>query len=216
MQAELIKKEQELIENLIGRGYLKTGSIISAMRTVHRFDFLRPKDREDSALNNPISIGHKQTISQPLTVALMLEWLGPRAGEKILDIGSGSGWTVALLAEITGESGNVYGVEVVGSLAEFAIANISKYNFIKKGRASVRAGDGKQGLPEFAPFDKIIISAAARRIPGALLDQLKPGGRLVAPVGEEPGVQDMVIIDKDNGGKLYEKRIPGFIFVPLV
>ena len=216
MQEHFINNEHKLIEELIGNGYLKSENTIKAFKKIHRFDFLRAQDRADSSQNYPLSIGHKQTISQPLTVAFMLELLGPQLGDKILDIGSGSGWTVALLSEIVGPKGKVHGMEIVEPLAEFAIANIGKYSFIEKGIAKVVYGDGKQGLPEFAPFDKILVSAAAPELPQALIRQLNPGGRIVIPIGGEHEVQDMVVIDKAKDGKILERRIPGFVFVPLI
>jgi protein-L-isoaspartate(D-aspartate) O-methyltransferase len=216
MQDDLVKNEHWLINDLIDRGYLKSENLINAMKEVHRFNFLRDKDRGDSALNQPISIGYKQTISQPLTVAYMLELLEPKEGERILDIGSGSGWTVALLSSIAGGRGRVYGIEMVPELVEFARANVSKYNFITKGIAWVEQGDGKKGLPESAPFDKILVSAAASELPDVLAKQLKPGGRMVIPIGKKHEVQDMVVIDKNRDGTISERRIPGFVFVPLV
>jgi len=205
-----------LINELINQGYLKTPEIIKAFQNIKREDFLRPGDEPMAEINAPLSIGFSQTISQPLTVAFMLELLQPRKGDKVLDVGSGSGWTCALLAEIVGEQGKVYGLERIRELKDFAWENVSKYNFIKKGRVQIFCTDGYQGLPDSAPFDKIIVAAAAREIPKNLLKQLKAGGRLVIPVGQQYQSQDIVVIEKADKDNYKERRYPGFIFVPLV
>ena len=209
-------QEQELIDNLIVSGYLKTEEIIKAFRKIKRADFVLEKDRGKAADNYPLAIGYGQTISQPLTVAFMLELLNPCPGEKILDVGSGSGWTVALLSELVGSRGKVYGLEIISELVEFATANVSKYGFIKQGTASIQQGDGSQGLSDFAPFDKIIVAAAALSVPNKLIEQLAIGGRLVIPVGPEMSEQEIVVIDKMDSKRIKEKRFSGFIFVPLV
>lgn len=206
----------DLVDRLIKDGYLRTPLIISAFRRIKREDFVRVKDRQQAKINYPLSIGYGQTISQPLTVAFMLELLDPRPGGKILDVGSGSGWTVALLAEIAGASGKVYGLEIIKELKKFAEGNVRKYNFINKGMARIYNRDGREGLPEHAPFDRIIISAAADKIPEKLLSDLKTGGTLVAPVGTPAGVQDIVRLVKISENEFQEEKHSGFIFVPLL
>ncbi len=205
-----------LIDELIQQGYLKTPEIIKAFRKIKREDFLWPGDEDAAEANTPLSIGYGQTISQPLTVAFMLELSGPKSGNKILDIGSGSGWTVALLSEIVGAEGKVYGLEIIEELKKFAQDNVAKYNFIDKGIAQIDCADGYKGLPDFAPFDKIIVAAAAEEIPKVLLTQLKVSGRLVSPIGHQYESQDMVVVDKVSKDKFREERYPGFVFVPLV
>ena len=205
-----------LIDELIQSKYLKSPEIINAFRKIKREDFLLPGDEDQAEVNAPLSIGFSQTISQPLTVAFMLELLQAKPDDKVLDVGSGSGWTCALLAEIVGESGKVYGIERIRELKEFAKKNIKKYNFIDKGIAQIFCSDGYKGLPEFAPFDKIIVAAAAEETPKKLLKQLKVGGRMVLPVGRQYESQDIVVIDKVGEDKFEEKRFPGFVFVPLV
>jgi protein-L-isoaspartate(D-aspartate) O-methyltransferase len=205
-----------LIDELIRDGYLKAPEIISAFKKIKRDDFILPENKNDSEINAPLPIGYGQTISQPLTVAFMLELLEPKEGEKILDVGSGSGWTTALLAEIVGKKGKVFALEIIPKLKEFGEKNVSRYNFIKKGTVLFIEGDGWQGLPEFAPFDKVLVSAAASRIPEKLLEQIKIGGRLVIPIGENYQTQEIVLIDKIGENKYKEKRFPGFVFVPLV
>jgi len=203
-----------LIEQLIKDGYLKTPEIIEAFKKIKREDFILPEFKEEAEANYPLPIGYGQTISQPLTVAFMLELLQPKKGDKILDIGSGSGWTTALLAEIVGEEGKVFGVEIISELKCFGEENTKKYNFVKSGRAVFVCGDGSKGLPQESPFDKIHVAAAAAKIPPALLNQLKIGGRLVIPVGIES--QDMILVEKIGEKKYKEKKFPGFLFVPLV
>lgn len=204
------------LEDLIASQYLKTPEIINAFTRVKRGHFMLPGDEDKAEINAPIPIGYGQTISQPLTVAFMLELLKPQSGEKVLDVGSGSGWTVALLADIVGSAGRVYGLEILLPLVKMAITNVSKYNFISQGIAYITQGDGYQGLLTAAPFDKIIVAAAAPTVPSVLLNQLKIGGRIVIPIGREYRTQTMVVMDKITTEKYKEARFPGFIFVPLV
>lgn len=158
-----------LIDSLITEGWLKTSNIIEAFLKIERVGFL-PEDIKNLAeLNEALPIGFGQTISQPLVVAFMLELLQPHPADKILDIGSGSGWTTALLAEIVGVKGKVIAIEIVPEIKESGERNVSKYNFIKKGIVEVILGDGSKGCPNFASrpelaegFDKILASAAVQ------------------------------------------------------
>ena len=171
-----------LIDFLIQEGWLKTPRIIKAFQEIKRADFM-PEDKKNLAeLNEALPIGYGQTISQPLVVAFMIEQLQPQAGEKILDVGSGSGWTTALLAHIVGEKGKVIAMELVPELKEFGEKNVAKYNFIKKGIAEFICADGSKGYKKEAPFDKILASASAEETPQTWREQLKVGGRIVAPV----------------------------------
>ena len=200
-----------LIEELIQSDYLKTQNIISAFKKIKRSDFVLEEFKDESEGNYPLPIGYDQTISQPLTVAFMLELLQPKQGDKILDIGSGSGWTTALLASIVGEKGKVYGIEIIPELKEFQNKNISKYNYIKKGIVEIFCADGTKGLPDKKPFDKILVSAMSSKIPIALKDQLKIGGRMVIPISD--GISLLIKKSKDT---FDEKHYSGFSFVPLV
>jgi protein-L-isoaspartate(D-aspartate) O-methyltransferase len=200
-----------LIDDLIEQGYLKTPRIISAFRKIKRADFMPENSRHRSEVNAPVEIGFGQTISQPLTVAFMLELLQPQEGDNILDVGSGSGWTTALLSEIAGDKGKVYGVEIVPELKEFGERNASKYNFVKKGITEFILGDGNWGLKKHAPYDRILVSASAEKVPTELERQLKIGGILVIPVKESI----WKIVRKENG-KFERKEYPGFVFVPLI
>ncbi len=204
-----------LIDQLIQGGYLKTPEIIFAFKKIKREDFIPDNLKYQAEGNYPLSIGYGQTISQPLTVAFMLEKLQPQVGDKILDIGSGSGWTTTLLAEIVGKEGKVFAIERVPELKDFGEQNTKKYNFVSSGRVVFLDGDGRLGLEAEAPFAAILVSAAAREVPPALIKQLKVGGRLVIPVGGYGSQEIQLITKKENNGVEIE-QFPGFVFVPLV
>jgi len=202
---------QSLINQLIHQGYLKTPRIIQAFKKIDRTDFLPANLKDEAGGNYPLSIGHGQTISQPLTVAFIIELLKPEVGDKILDVGSGSGWTTAILAEIVREKGKVYGLEVVPKLKEMGEENVRKYNF-KNVKSYL--GNGWKGLETYSPYDRILISAACPEIPQSLKNQLRIGGRIVAPVGVYS--QSIVKLDKISKDKFKKEEHPGFVFVPLV
>ncbi len=200
-----------LINNLIKEGYLKTPRIIDAFKKIDRADFVLEEYRGEAYVDAPLSIGHSQTISQPLTVAFMLELLQPEPGDRILDIGFGSGWTTALLAEIVGAKGKIFGIERIAELYEFGKKNVSKYNFIKKGVVEMICADGTRGWESNAPFAKILASASAKELPKAWKKQLKIGGRIVAPVE-----WSVWLFIKEEEDKFEEIEYPGFSFVPLI
>ena len=228
-----LKQMKDLIDTLIEQRYLKTSSIIDAFKKIDRADFLPEEIKDEAGLNIPLSIGYGQTISQPLTVAFMLELLEPKPGDKILDIGSGSGWTTALLAHIVSQKRNpksqilnstqipnpkpqnlkckVIAIEIIPELMEFGRKNVSKYNFIEKGIVNFICANGRKGFIKEAPFDKILVSAAVDKIPQTLKEQLKIGGRLVIPVKSSI----FLVIRKDRN-RYEEKEFYGFAFVPLV
>jgi len=201
----------DLIDSLVKDGWLKTPRIIDAFRKIKRADFMTDDIKNLAELNEPLPIGHGQTISQPLTVAFMLEQLQPEAGDNILDIGSGSGWTSALLAQIVGSDGKVTAIEIIPELKEFGQKNVAKYNFIKKGIAQFICADGSKGYKKQASFDRILASAAGGEVPPAWKEQLKVGGRIVAPVGNS-----IWTITKKSEKEFEKTEYPGFAFVPLV
>ncbi|MDD5626135.1 MAG: protein-L-isoaspartate O-methyltransferase [Patescibacteria group bacterium] len=204
----------DLIQQLINTKYLKDPNIIKAFQTIKRKDFILDENEEVAECNAPLAIGFGQTISQPLTVAFMMELLDLKPGQKVLDIGFGSGWASAILAEIVGKTGKVFSIERIPELAEFGISNIRKYGFIKSDRITVKVGDGSKGMPEQAPFDRIHVGAAAFKIPNNLLEQLAIGGKLVIPEGQD--TQDIVLVERISKDEYSKKRFPGFSFVPLI
>lgn len=200
-----------LIDDLIEQRWLKTPQIISAFKKIKRADFL-PEDIKDLAEENmALTIDHGQTISQPLTVAFMFELLEPKEGQKILDIGSGSGWTTALLSEIVGEKGKITSLEIVPELSEFGKNNADKYGFVSQGRAEFLCVDGSKGYEKDAPYDRILVSASGDKIPEEWKKQLKEGGRIVAPVKNS-----IWLLVKGPDGEFTEKEYSGFVFVPLL
>ncbi len=207
----MLKNNMNLVNSLIKQGWLKTDRIIKAFKKIKRVDFM-PEDLKNSAqLNKALPIGKGQTISQPLVVAFMLELLKPEKGDKILDIGSGSGYTSALLGEIVGPEGEIIAIELIPELKEFGEKNTSKYNFVEKGRVRFICADGTKGYKEKAPFDKILASASAQNnIPSAWKKQVKTKGRIVSPAGAS-----IYLLIKEKEGEFKTKEHPGFAFVPL-
>ena len=205
---------EKLIEQLIQQGYLKTPRIIEAFKKIKREDFVPENLKDEADVNAPLPIGWGQTISQPLTVAFMLELLQPEPGDKILDIGAGSGWQTALLAYCVSyqdKLGKIFAIERIPELLEFGKNNVAKYNFTEKGIVNFVCGDGSRGLNIKAPFDKIIVAASAEKIPEAWKEQLEVRGRLVTSVQSS-----IWLLVKENEGKFNEQEFPGFAFVPLV
>ena len=198
----------ELIESLKKNNILKTPRIIKAFRNTDRIHFVKKENRKYAYSDRPLSIGRGQTISQPLTVAFMLEELQPEKGNEVLDIGSGSGWTTALLSRLVGEEGSVIGLEIKHKLVEFGQENLNKLD-IENAKIE-QARENVLGIPD-KKFDKILVSAAAKREPEELLDQLKEGGTLVIPIGGS-----IYKIDKTPNGETVREEYPGFAFVPLI
>jgi protein-L-isoaspartate(D-aspartate) O-methyltransferase len=200
--------QESLNEFLIRTGYLESSRVIKAFEKIDRADFVLPEYRDSTYGNFPLPINHGQTISQPATVAFMLELLQVEEGDRVLDVGSGSGWTTALLAEIVGNSGEVVGVEIVPELVEFGSDNLGKYRF--SNARIIEAEEGGLGYQPGAPYDKILVSASANNISDQLINQLKTGGRLVIPVKNS-----IWKVDKVSDDKVKREEFPGFVFVPL-
>jgi len=208
-----------LQDYLISQGYLKNPIIIEAFSNIQRKDFL-PEDMQSLGdFDQALPIGYGQTISQPAVVAFMFELLQPSPGDKILDIGSGSGWTTALLSYIVSQAqnqsqismGKVYAIEIVPELIEFGKKNVAKYNFVKSGVTHFICGDGSEGYPKEAPYDKILVSAESKEVFQSWKKQLRIGGRIVLPIQNS-----IWLLIKRGEDDFIKKEFSGFIFVPLV
>lgn len=203
-----MKNMQELVDFMVLSGVLKSAEIIEAFKKMDRKYFVPKEFVEQIYVDAPLPIGKNQTISQPSTVAFMLELLKPKKGDKILDIGSGSGWTTSLLCQLVGEKGSVIGLERVDELVDIGGKNLAQFDFgehcyIKK------AGD-KLGMPKEL-FDKILVSASAKEIPKELFSQLKPKGTLVIPIKNS-----IFKFEKSSDSKILSQEFAGFVFVPLI
>ena len=192
---------------LQGRG-IRDQNVLAAMARVPRHEFVPDEFRSQAYDDHPIPIGQSQTISQPYIVAIMLEYLALQPSHKVLEIGTGSGYQTALLAEI---AARVYSIERQASLAESAKETLARLGYFN---VVVITGDGTEGLPEASPFDAIIVSAAAPEAPPALFEQLSEGGRMVIPVGGYES-QELQLVRKENGQRLID-RLEGCRFVPLL
>jgi len=196
-----------LVERLVARRVLRTPAIVRAFRKVRREHFLPDDVVEWAGEDHALPIGHGQTNSQPYTVAFMFELLQPEAGQNVLDVGCGSGWTTALLAEILGASGSVIGTERISELAQYAQIRIESLGIEN---TNIIHTPTELGRPEEAPFDRILVSAAAQEVPSQLVDQLAVGGFMVIPVRHS-----IFKIEKTSQGTRLEEH-PGFSFVPLI
>lgn len=183
--------------------------VMEALRKVRREAFVPKALAFHAYVNAPLPIGCGQTISQPYIVALMTELLDLRPTDHVLEVGTGSGYQAAMVAEL---AGSVCSIEVVPDLAAHAAEVLAAEGY---GRVALRTGDGALGWPERAPFDAIIVTAAARDVPPALLEQLRPGGRLVIPVGEAWGEQELRLLRKDAEGNVTSRTVLSVAFVPL-
>ena len=200
-----LKRDKMVTDQIISRN-VKNNLVLSAMRKVPRHEFVREQDKKYAYEDTPLEIGEDQTISQPYIVALMTELLELKGEEKVLEIGTGSGYQAAILAEIAKE---VYTIEIIEPLADNAQKTLKRLGY---NNIAVKWGDGYQGWKEHAPFDEIIVTAAPDHIPQPLIDQLKVGGRLVIPVGSM--FQKLELITKTDKG-IIEKSIIPVRFVPM-
>lgn len=215
----LLKKKEALIKHFIASDTLKTDKVIRAFRTVPRELFL-PDSLRDSAYNDtPLPIGNGQTISAPHMCVIMAEILDLEVGMKVLEIGTGSGYHAALIAEIVAPidsqaSGHVFSIERVKRLSESARKNLERAKY--PDRVTVIHGDGTLGHPEHAPYDRILVTAAGPKIPEPLIDQLKNSGKLVIPIGGVYFFQTLILLTKDLDGKIKKEKRGGVSFVPLI
>ncbi len=189
---------------------IRDQATLGAMRSVPRHEFAPPELRDDAYGDFPLPIGYGQTMSQPYIVAYMTEQIRPYRGMRVLEVGTGSGYQAAVLAEI---GCAVYSMEIFRELADGAAARLGRLGY---DQVQVRHGDGHDGWAEGAPFDAIMVTAAAGYIPPPLIAQLKPGGRLVIPVGSVYGVQHLVLVEKDSKGDTRTRTLLPVRFVPLL
>jgi len=201
---------ERMVREQIEARDVRDPAVLRAMRAIPRHLFVPREMRSMAYLDQPLPIGSEQTISQPYIVALMTESLQTARTHRVLEIGTGSGYQAAVLSEL---AGRVYSMEIVPELASRSAALLKELGY---SNVTVRLGDGYLGWPEQAPFDRIILTAAPSEVPATLLSQLKPGGRLVAPVGSTPSSQELVLIEKGADGKIRRRPILPVMFVPMV
>jgi protein-L-isoaspartate(D-aspartate) O-methyltransferase len=203
-----IEHEVHYTRKMIGRDALDP-RVMKAMADTPRNEFV-PKSYLEAAFDNgPLPIGHGQTISQPYIVALMTDLLELDDEDTVLEVGTGSGYQTAILSQLCKQ---VYTIEYVPALADVAKARLERLGY---GNITALTGNGYDGWPEHAPFDGIIVTAAASHIPKPLIEQLKPGGRMVIPVGQPHLYQELVLVEKDEKGELAITNVLGVAFVPL-
>src|SRR5881396_1542913 len=204
---DLARERQRMVqEQLVPRG-IKDGRVLAAMAKVPREEFIPPESRAASYEDGPLPIGHEQTISQPYIVGFMTEQLRSKPSDRVLEIGTGSGYQAAILAELVAD---VYTIEIVEPLAKNAEAALQRLGYKN---VHVKVGDGYSGWLEHAPFDAIIVTCAPDHVPQQLTDQLKDGGRMVIPVGER-FAQQLYLLEKQNG-RLRESAVLPVRFVPM-
>jgi len=212
------KEIDYLVDRLKRRGYMKTDAMERAFRAVPREEFVLKESRQHAYRDSPLSIGLGQTISAPHMCVIMCEGLQLYEGLKVLEIGAGSGYHAALCAEMVApigskNPGQVFTVEIVDGLIAFARSNLERSGYAE--RVTLIHGDGGKGLPEEAPFDRIFVAAAAPDIPPPLVDQLRPGGIMLIPVGSRGFYQELMLVEKDLESKITKRRWGGVAFVPL-
>lgn len=200
-----------LVEKLIESDYLRTDNIIKAFSVAERKYFVSEDLIAHCDLDMPLPIGSGQTISQPQTVAFMMELLQPEDNQNVLDIGSGSGWTTALLALIVGKHGMVSAMEISPELCKMGEDNLRKFGLGKKENIQFYCLSAKDGLEKNAPYDRILVSASVDLVPEALKRQLVVGGKMVIPVGNE-----IWKFEKKDDDEFEIKKFPGFVFVPFI
>lgn len=195
-------------DQLLSRG-IKDEKILDAFRKVSRHRFVDPALRQDAYSDFPLSIGNVQTISQPYIVALMVQLLEIKRSDNVLEIGTGSGYETAILAELADKVFSIERIDILANKARRVLEELGYKGII------IKVGDGTLGWQEFAPFDKIVVTASAEKVPAPLLEQIKEGGRLVIPVGPR-FTQTLMLLEKTGKGYITEKGICGCTFVPLI
>ena len=205
---QTIEAECRVTQGFTGLSSLRP-EVMAAMRLVSRQEFVPPNLTVMAYENSPLPIGNGQTISQPFIVALMTDLLCPEKGDVILEVGAGSGYQAAILSRLVKQ---VYTLEIIPALAEKAAEVLQRLGYEN---VEVRQGDGYKGWPEHAPFDGIIVTAAASHVPPALQEQLKPGGKLIIPIGLPYSFQELLVLEKDQKGIFSTRNVLSVSFVPL-
>lgn len=198
----------EMVEEQIERRGIKDEAVLAAFRNVERHKFVPGNYKDDAYSDSPLPIGYGQTISQPFIVAYMTEIIEPGKNDKVLEIGTGSGYQAAVLAEIVNE---VYTIEIISDLGKSAKQRLSNLGYEN---VSVKIADGYYGWEEHAPFDAIVVTAAAEYIPPPLIEQLKNGGKMIIPVGSPFLTQQLMLVEKENGETKSKSLMP-VRFVPF-
>lgn len=198
-----------MVETQIEARGVTDAATLAALRKVPRHRFVPARFQARAYEDRPLPIGFDQTISQPYIVACMTELIAPTRTTRVLEIGTGSGYQAAILSRLVKQ---VYSMEIVDALALQAAARLQRLGY---DNVEVRAGNGRQGWPQHAPYDAILVTAAAVTIPAALIEQLKPGGSLVIPVGAQHDAQDLVLVSKDADGRIEKRSVLPVVFVPL-
>jgi protein-L-isoaspartate(D-aspartate) O-methyltransferase len=206
--ADFAAQRQRMVDQQLKPRGIKDERVLTAMAKVPREEFVPPDERGDAYEDGPLPIGYDQTISQPYIVAFMTEQLQPRPGDRVLEVGTGSGYQAAILAELVAD---VYTIEIVEPLAKTAEATLDRLGYKN---VHLKVGDGYRGWLEEAPFDAVIVTCAPDKVPQPLIDQLKDGGRMVIPVGER-FAQQLYLLEKKNG-QLKESATLPVRFVPMV
>jgi len=211
-------KRNQLVERLVAEEVIHSKEVIRAMGMVPREEFVRREDKGSAYVDTPLPLFKGQTISAPHMVAMMCGALELRVGERVLEIGAGSGYHAAVISEIVAPKGSenpghVYTIEIHKLLSEFAKDNLNRTSYSRA--VTVINGDGSKGLPEHAPYDKILVTAAAPEVPKPLIDQLNPSGILVVPVGDKHAFQVLRVLKKKQDGTIEVKDLWGVAFVPL-
>ena len=215
---------EALVSNLLRDGRLTSPVVAAALRATDRAHFVLQRDQAHAYEDRPLPIGYEATISAPHMHAHALQLLEPqlRPGATVLDVGCGTGVLTAAFAHMVGPSGRVHGVDYIDPLVRMSEENLVRHEkagghaLLASGRVTLSVGDGWQGVPEHAPFDAIHVGAAAEEIPQKLVEQLRPGGRMIVPVGPRDGEQHLMQVDKSTEGKVRASSLMGVRYVPLV
>ncbi|MGD8782916.1 MAG: protein-L-isoaspartate(D-aspartate) O-methyltransferase [Thioalkalispiraceae bacterium] len=205
---EQIKKDVNFTSFYLGKSELSP-QVVQALESVPRHEFVPPEEKRFAYQNRPLPIGYGQTISQPYIVAIMTELLEPKATDKVLEVGTGSGYQAAILAEVVDK---VYTIEIIEPLAEEADQRLQRLRY---SNVHTRTGDGYYGWESEAPFDGIVVTAAASHIPPPLIAQLKPGGHMMIPVGSRFMTQQLLLVTKQEDGTIKTRQVVPVRFVPL-